>query len=1005
MAELEESTPDSFRHMKEAENPSTFFDSLDTDDQKEVSEWRERHQQVVEGLRQKAMDERLRNMDGVDRRVRQLITLRVACVCIHAGDSPSGGSGIGVGGAEGCCSVSDKGPKSTARRHALPPMVAVLKLWGANEATAALLTEGAELRLHSVTASSCHHHVPGCSLELSAGRQTKIEVLRAPSPPTSRRAGVDPTIGAAQPTSGSRGEQTVNPRFVPRRHTPLSVFSSPPTPRMAGSTSGLGGRAGRKAVPTRFAGPPVVSDAAEADFVGCVFAITRESPSPTGVREAFASADSVVSSAGSGGGGGDVDGGGGGAEAHRNAGTGRGATDQAAEETEARGQARDVNGDAAPESVTYHVYLTEPSGACVRLKKRVRTELARHHRILRSAPGTCWAVVNAGLETTSSDVLGGRGGAGGGDVFAVGDPNLSCVGESGARGASTVCWSSMTAVGGSGSAPPPRTIGGAPTGHLEHPLLVVRRWAEGGDGRTAVRREQQRLAVLLARESRAAASAPAALHPPTVALLPGGGGGGGGVGGGEENASTNALPRGGDGGNDLRETRALALPAQGRESLKRADILVGFVSSFSVLAPSCGDAGGEARGSPRAVRLRISGKGNVAAAGGCSSGGDDATLWLHVDTGERMVALQLPQRALGQLLGLTLDKNDQSSLICRSSTAVGVPGGSSRQERPVEGRSELPRRLSGAQGLLRAIATLGFDWTREEHTGGLGDGCEGGVTTSAVTAVVKQAAALAEPPESPAGKPLVVTESAADRAGTVTTRSGKQPAPRGDPETSLDGRAADAGTDPVAVAAAATSREEAVDALTAAVFRMARQCRRSSGLLSSGACCPTASSSVGATPVALRAAPSRTGPPKSAEGVSVGPEKAGEPTKPVSPAPTVVAGVSVEDTPGCVSRLPRACGAEAVPTVGVGSGVGATEECRSSASVSATVWDSGCAGAFLGDLASACGRKQLEFSVLRSCSEVLGREVGVVEGVRPVHAARSARNLLEDLLGSCVLPP
>lgn len=77
---------------------------------------------------------------------RQLITLRVACVCTHAGDSPPGSSG--VGGAEGCGNVSGKGPKRFARRHALPPMVAVLKLWGANEATVALLVEGAELRLH-----------------------------------------------------------------------------------------------------------------------------------------------------------------------------------------------------------------------------------------------------------------------------------------------------------------------------------------------------------------------------------------------------------------------------------------------------------------------------------------------------------------------------------------------------------------------------------------------------------------------------------------------------------------------------------------------------------------------------------------------------------------------------------------------------------------------------------------------------------------------------------------
>ena len=53
-----------------------------------------------------------------------------------------------VGRAEGRDIVSRTEPKISARRHALPPMMAVLKLWGANEATAALLTEGAELRLH-----------------------------------------------------------------------------------------------------------------------------------------------------------------------------------------------------------------------------------------------------------------------------------------------------------------------------------------------------------------------------------------------------------------------------------------------------------------------------------------------------------------------------------------------------------------------------------------------------------------------------------------------------------------------------------------------------------------------------------------------------------------------------------------------------------------------------------------------------------------------------------------
>ena len=797
--------------------------------------------------------------------------------------------------------------------------------------------------------------------------------------------GVDPTVDTSRPIRGRCGEPTSNLRFSPRRHTSLLAFESPPTPPTVGSASGFGGRVGRKATPTRFGAPPVVRDAAEVDFVGCVFAVTREFPSPTGVREAFASADSVSSSALSGARGSDS----GGAEAHRSVGAGRGATGEIAREAEARGQPRDANSDVVPETVTYHVYLTEPSGACLRLKKQIRTELARHHRILRSAPGTCWAVVNAGLATTSSDALGGRGGAGG-DVLAFGDRTLSCSGEGGTRGVPTVCWSSVTAVGGSGNAPPPRTIGGAPTGHLEQPLLALRRWTEG-DGRAAVRRERQRLASLLDRETHAVASAPVALHLPAPALLPRGGGGGGG--GGEGKPSANAGPRGGEGVNDSRDTRALAVPAQGRETPERAHNLIGFVSSFSVLAPSCADRGGDVRGAPRAEVFRTAATENAAGGVGSSSRRDDATLWLHIDTGERMLAVWLPQRALRQLLGLTLDHNGRSSATCLPSVAVGAPGGSPRRE-------ELPRRLSNAHGLLRAVAALGFDTTREEHIGGTGDGCENAMGTSSATlttGVAKQAAALAEQPVSPTGNFVAVPENAADDAGN-TVQSGEQAAPSGDPETD---RAVEGANDP---AAAAASREDAVDALTASLFRMARECRHSSGLLFSDACCPTASGSVGAAPVALRVASSRAGAHNASGGLSVGLEKAGEPTELIAPAPTVDGDISVDDAPGRVSRLPSACGTEDVSTVGLGGGAGATKKRHYGASVASPVSHPGRAGSLLGDLALACGRKQLEFSVLRSFSKVLGREVGVVNGVRPVDAIRSAQNLLEDFVGSCALP-
>lgn len=60
----------------------------------------------------------------------------------EAGDMAEGGQ------PRGSERRSKPGFKPQGKRHALPPMVAVLKVWAPNEATAALLLEGAELRLH-----------------------------------------------------------------------------------------------------------------------------------------------------------------------------------------------------------------------------------------------------------------------------------------------------------------------------------------------------------------------------------------------------------------------------------------------------------------------------------------------------------------------------------------------------------------------------------------------------------------------------------------------------------------------------------------------------------------------------------------------------------------------------------------------------------------------------------------------------------------------------------------
>ncbi|CAM9173126.1 unnamed protein product, partial [Scytosiphon promiscuus] len=356
MAELEETLPESFRRMRDADNPSSFFESLPLEEQKEVTDWKERQQQMMEGLRQKAMEERLRGMDGVDRRVRQLITLRVACVCPHidaasrtgprtSAVKPSPSSSLSAPAASLAAATAAAAPAAApaeceggeavesapqrrrpgeadttrlgcgepslprGRRHALPPMVAVLKVWAPNEATAALLLEGAELRLHSVTATTCHHHIPGCSLELSAGRQTKIELIN--SPPGAASSAGAPAGKKAAVAGQNPGVDQRPPvqRFVPRCRTPLSALAPRGSDfeeaggdgRTGGSGVGSGGE--ERPVPawTSMATP-------EVDLVGCVLGVTVEHPpassSCSTTEEVFVTAESIARGNPGGGGGG-----------------------------------------------------------------------------------------------------------------------------------------------------------------------------------------------------------------------------------------------------------------------------------------------------------------------------------------------------------------------------------------------------------------------------------------------------------------------------------------------------------------------------------------------------------------------------------------------------------------------------------------------------------------------------------------------------------------------------
>ncbi|CAM9710012.1 unnamed protein product [Ectocarpus fasciculatus] len=904
----------------------------------------------MEGLRQKAMDERLRGMDGIDRRVRQLITLRVACVCPHTdstrtprkrrkGDgapSAAATAAAAEGGKVASLAPRDRregagaprglgtGKESVGRRSGLPPILAVLKVWAPNEATAGLLLEGTVLRLHSVTASACRHRLPGCSLELSAGRQTKIEVIGTAAP------GAGTGYGTAVSASGGRGvldpggERTpfLTPRFVPRRWTPLSALVPPPLLRgsrrlvekdeggcgaghlRGGSGSGSGsdsasaGRCrvhggdeeeeevwARSTAPLSAGGEVGDGSAAggsggggggaEVDVVGCVFAVTVErSPlsSTPGSGEVFATAESIVHAADS---------------AGRAGGGGSGSRDESGNEKNASTTAQTDD-----ERVTYRVYMTEPSGACAVLTKRVRPELARHHRILRSAPGACWAIVNAGRH------------------------NGGC-----------------------------QTTPGSPC--RERAPLLERRID---------------------------------------------------------------------------------------------DDVIGFVSSFAVL-PGLPSAVVTAGARPGYGDI-TGGSGGGSGSGGCG-GGDTSMpdglapgcLWMGIDTGGGLAAAVLPRDSLKELLGVALGGGNGGRSL--------RPAALGPEERAGDGKVETTTTSAGSSSddVLRALldravavaaAALGHDETTGREGGGrgatqaarstgvtIGDGAPASPLPSAVRIASEQQARRPPPSVAAAPSPPPVTDS----------DDPIPPADSGDGPTRQRGAEVVASTETVSLGVSST--------------KAGRSERQGGGQQRTPHAAVVSSDCEAAIIDALASALCRMAHPSRRQGLGYSGSAGGGPSvrRNVSPAvaisghveapPVVAAGVAEGPRPGAAASdvTPSAdCSAVAGPTTAEGSGIkpgsrgfdgvkaaSAGGVASAAPSVAASVGgDSGggvrCDGvdateAILDDLASACGRKELTFSVSRFFSRVLGREVPVVDGVSSVDVARSAEALLNDLGGSGASPP
>lgn len=853
--------------------------------------------------------------------------------------------------------------------------------------------------------------MPGCSLEISAGRQTKIELINSPS-------SVSSPVGAPVGKTPAEAEQylRVDPhlpvqRFAPRLRTPLSFLA----PRGSGSAETCGSRGEGTSTLGQLPGLPSKNVAgAEVDFVGCVLAVTVERPSsspmhPT-TEEIFATVDSIARGNPAGCGGAPAKGGRSGPMGPLSGQHAGGAATVAVAST------------ASPDKkVTYRVYLTDASGACVALEKRIKPNLARHHRIFRSAPGSCWAIVNAG----------GNNGDGGGDAALISGsstwrmPPSSCHGRGrNLNGYRTVTWSSMTAVGGNGSGTPPRSIGGAPAGHLGSPLLEMRRWADGGEGRRAVHRERQRLELLLAREQRlgrprACATAAA---PEVRQLLPQNSPGYFSVGAARAEgggAASVAAAQSGDGGDGASgEGKMPGRYLQGQQAIQRGrsneDAVVGFVSSFSVgpaassssvgneKHPVCGDRGGDAA---------------------------DASLCLNVDTGERLVSAVLPLPSLRQLLGLTLRCGDrgQSSAVAHATAAemqleepciVEGVGGNVPAGRPASHND-------AAHGFLaRAVAILGEDRkyrcrddgsTGASHAEHESSDASSRTMPAATSVAIGENGVVATPPvhrEASAqqqqhphqSEPVKVPSPAADDDSTTgnvelfQAREGAKSANDGSPDTLT--KAADCHSCPVSGSSQSSSTTEA---LASVVCRMVSQEQHRYDSSSAGLTTPPAASG---RDTAATIAGCVTLPPDGTEPADCPPSGGADANNQARNAANLLAALPAIARSE-VSADPR--GGSGPPRAEVKSG--GPPGSGASPSIALPLNDSGsCYGggvgtvqAFLDDLAAACGRSQVSLLISRrSVSSFSGcrrSDVRVVEGVGPVDVARSTRDLLEDLAG------
>lgn len=348
-----------------------------------------------------------------------------------------------------------------------------------------------------------------------------------------------------------------------------------------------------------------------------------------------------------------------------------------------------------PNFVVYRIYLTDPAGWCVRVEKRIRPSLVRHHRILRAAPGTCWAIMNGERpqslwrgdqrkvvrDTLATPCRGNASSTRNDNSL----PWQTGFAGNSTHGAATVNWSSMTAVGGSGAATP-RLLAGAPAAHLGQPLQKLRKWADCVEGKNAVHRERQRLILLLAKkrhvEDVAASATVAAPVPVTMAVAasrdvdtvpPGAGHGNPPTIDGSENGGGDPI---GGGSFDLEKESRAVRDCNAQEQQGHGDgtsCVTGFVLSFALDEVPRANAWREVAYGSRHENVSCDGDVTGHASERVSQGnrkceinrgGNMMRVW--VDTGERAVAVRLQTvQLLKDISNLVLSKASCTSLASR----------------------------------------------------------------------------------------------------------------------------------------------------------------------------------------------------------------------------------------------------------------------------------------------------------------------------------------------------